>query len=246
MLLTIQRTDLDLVCYELADGTLQPLCEVSSRPDTFCLCGNSLFVLNPSSELMQMDVRDSRAVMRETGVHGVRAVSSNGRRLLLQFTDQQLALMDERCQVLRTTQFPKPIESLHLGLEDTVWIAGGEAVLGGYQVHWSENFADFRSIPWPASAVYVFGDEEGIVWTINERDELWKLHRLGEGNMPGCRQEASCRDCMLRAYQPAQQVARLKSAFLVLSNDGTLRGYPAPGVREPLMQLRGVLRFCVH
>ena len=218
---------------------------VNPQVTTFAALGESLFVASGYGQLSRLSWRGNSEDLQVTDFNGVVEVSSNGRHLLLLLNDGTLILANESGGVLNRAEINFPVREINLGQDDTVWIAGGDEVLGGYQVFWSKNFRDFLSIPWPASAVQLFGDHEGIVWTVNSRSEIWKLHRLGEGNMPGCRQNAGCRNCMFKQYGQAQQVASTNDGFLVLDANSSLKVFATPESKVPLAEWNDVGRFMV-
>jgi len=243
MYVTVQHSDFELAQYELRDRQLIHRHRFKHRTGTFCRVGNTLFLLNDCEDIQVWPLDAPDAQPRETTFSGIADISSDGRTLLVLGHDQRIDLVDEQCRVLGSATFEHPIQSINLGEEGTVWIAGGEEVLGGYQVFFSENLGPFRAIPWPAAAVRIWGDKEGIAWTINSREEVWKLHRLGDGHMPGCRREASCRNCRIGMYSGARQLAPRGPMFFVLHDDAVLRGYPGPGASECVLELPHVRRF---
>lgn len=210
-----------------------------------CIFQNHLVALNQAGEVRFGPVTPVELPARSADFTGIQRLSASKDHLVLLTADNELLFIDERLEVSRRARFAHPIKDLHLGEESTLWIAGGEAVLGGHQVFWSADWESFRQIPWPASAVALYGDRDGIVWTVNSNTEIWKLHRLGEGNMPGCRQDTSCRNCMFKSYKGAARVASVEGLFLVLHPDGTLRGHPFPGASEVSLVWRDVAHFAV-
>jgi hypothetical protein len=206
---------------------------------------NRLFALDGDGQVRCGLLSDPELAARPVSFTGIQALSANREQLLLLTQDNELLLLDSQLQIRRQGRFAHRVKDIHIGEEGTVWIAGGEEVLGGYQVFWSTVLESFRQIPWPASAVGLYGDRSGIVWTVNSNTEIWKLHRLGEGNMPGCRQDPTCRNCMFKSYNGALRVAAPQGLFLVLRPDGVLQGHPFPGAVEASLQWQNVARFTV-
>lgn len=215
------------------------------QASSFTTLGDSLFVVSAQGLLSRISWPEGVQTLAPTPFKGVEEICSNGRHLLLLINDGTLMLVEEQGRVIAETQFHAPVREINLGLDGTVWLAGGEEVLGGYQIFWSENFRDFRPIPWPASAVRLYGDGEGILWTVNSRAEVWKLHRLGEGNMPGCRQDPGCRNCMFKGHRHAQQVASTGEGFVVLGPDSSLRVFSDADSTQTLAEWNNVSRFTV-
>jgi hypothetical protein len=236
----------DLFYYTVRDQQAELVRKISNpQVATFAALGESLFMASGHGLLSKLSWQGVEEDLQVTDFNGVVEVSSNGRHLLVLLNDGTLILVGESGSVLNRVELGFPVREINLGKDDTVWIAGGDEVLGGYQVFWSENFRDFRPIPWPASAVRLFGDHEGIVWTVNSRSEIWKLHRLGEGNMPGCRQNAGCRNCMFKQYGQAQQVASTSEGFLVLDANSSLKVFASAESKVPLAEWHDVGRFMV-
>ena len=244
--LALQTLDGSLAVYAVNAGDqASALGTLAAQMASFCIFRNHLVVLDQAGQVRFGQVNPPHLPARPADFAGIQRLSANKDHLVLLTGDNELLFIDGRLDVSRRVRFMHPIKDIHLGEEGTLWIAGGEAVLGGYQVFWSADWESFAQIPWPASAVALYGDRDGIVWTVNSNREIWKLHRLGEGNMPGCRQDTGCRNCMFKGYKGAVQVASPEGLFLVLHPDGGLRGYPFPGAPEASLEWRDVAHFAV-
>lgn len=241
--LTIQRADQTLHCYSIVGSQVESIGSLQPSIRDFCVSDRSLYALTPDGRVLSRTLGTDHSPFTPLEFDDIEAISANRESLLLLTRANRLLLMNAAGRITKECDFEHPVRCINLGRDNTVWIAGGEEVLGGYQVFWSADLEVFKQIPWPASAVSLHGDSGGILWTINSRGEVWKLHRLGEGNMPGCRQNAGCRNCRFNGYAQAMQVVATDDLFFVLHDNGVLRGYPFPGATQASLEWQDVSRF---
>jgi hypothetical protein len=241
--LALQNLQGEVSCYAVSGEQATSLGMMAAHLQSFCVFQQQLVMLDRNGQVGFRDITAQRSNDHDDSFDSIHAVAANSDYLALLTADRQVLLIDSHRQTRRTMGFVHPARDISLGEENTLWIAGGEEVLGGYPVYWSTDYETFNQIPWPASAVSLYGDRSGIAWTINSRQEVWKLHRLGEGNMPGCRQDTGCRNCMFKTYRGAIQIAAPEGLFLVLHHDNVLRGYPFAGASDPILEWRDVARF---
>jgi hypothetical protein len=245
-LITEDMRDATLCCYDI-EGDSVRLIHRSEQAQgaSFAVLQDYLFIVSASGLLLRVELARENARPEAMPFKGVEEISANGRHLLLWINDGELIKCDVHGGVLQRAPLPAQTLEINLGRDDTVWISGGEAVVGGHQVFWSTDLAEFKTIPWPASAVHLFGASDGVLWTINSREEVWKLHRLGEGNMPGCRQDAGCRNCMYRDLLHAQQLAVLEGGVMLLDESSTLHFRADFESKTSLHRWERVTRFAV-
>lgn len=112
------------------------------------------------------------------------------------------------------------VSDVSVGADGIIWVVGSKALRGGFEVLWrSQDSRQWSAVPAPAAAIRVADAGNSTAWTINDRGEIWKLHKFGEGNMPDCKLDTSCRNCMRGSAGVAQDIA--------VGQDGSLWSFHA-------------------
>lgn len=205
------------------------LYELPMNTREVCLWEKSIFYISEEGALVKKDFADFSETIIEPELQ-FKKVCNNENYLLALTTDNTLLVFDYSFNILRSIPTGFDVYDMAIGLEDTIWLTGRKQIHGGYEVFWITPEGSAQKIPEPAAALKVSGFSDGLAWTINGRNEVWKLHRLGEGNTPGCKLDAACRGCLSKSYGQVKNIRISNDGMLVINSiNNEVKVYDSPG-----------------
>lgn len=229
--------------YNISDDKVVLLDEFDDGKELF-FNGTNFFWENNSIIYTRSISSKSKKILSK--ING-KILDCKGYFILTWYKEAELRLYDTLTNQYQSIKTNFQVKEGKIGLDQTIWLIGKNQLHGGYNVLWSEDLLSFQIIPPPASAIKISGNTDGLAWTINERGEIWKLHRLGEGNTPGCQLNPSCRGCLSKNYGNAKDIGISKEGyFVVLSVSDHLKVYSDPGSNKVLHSFKGVTKFTVN
>jgi len=194
-----------------------------------CLSDKNIYYINQHSQLIEKSLADYSERVIEPELR-FQKVCNNANFIMALTTSRELILFDYSFNICRQIPINLDVYDMTIGLEDTIWLTGGRPIHGGYEVFWINEEGKPTKIPEPAAALKVSGCSDGLAWTINGRNEVWKLHRLGEGNTPGCKLDAACRGCLSKSYGQVKDIRIASNGMLVINSvNKEVRVFDSPG-----------------
>ena len=205
-----------------------------------CLWKESIFYINEESALVKKDFADFSETIIEPSLRFYK-ICNNANYILALTTDNVIIVFDYDFNITRRIPTGFDVYDMAIGLEDTIWLTGRKQIHGGYEVFWINPEGVATKIPEPAAALKVSGFSDGLAWTINGRNEVWKLHRLGEGNTPGCKLDAACRGCLSKSYGQVKDIRITVDGMLVINSmSNEVKVYDSPGSNFLLHQVTDI------
>ncbi|HYF33501.1 MAG TPA: hypothetical protein VD993_20395 [Chitinophagaceae bacterium] len=216
------------------------LYELPMNTREVCLTQQNIFYISEAGALVKKDFADFSETVIEPALR-FQKLCNNASYLLALTTDNILVVFDYDFNIIRRIPTGFDVYDMTIGLEDTIWLTGRKQIHGGYEVFWINEEGKAVKIPEPAAALKVSGFSDGLAWTINGRNEVWKLHRLGEGNTPGCKMDAACRGCLSKSYGQVKDIRITQNGMLVINSiNKEVKVYDFPGSNFLLHQVKDI------